>query len=343
MGKALTVSILSVASLAIAPAAAGAARQSFAGTLTSTLPATSSGYRLAIDYVNPEDPNRKPYAVERVVQTLNAGARIDTSVPPRCEASDAELVAQGASACPASTRVGGGELAVDIGMGVGPLPRVIENRVTVFNADHELILFSESTNTEGRPVRTATRTRVSERTLTSQVPPIPAFPPPDPFLAIKRVRLELPALSRGTGARRRHFITTPSSCPASRAWTNTGTFTYRDGVTETVASRSPCVAADRRRPRIRVSGVPRRCARRDFTARVRIFERSRLRGASLRLDGRLLARTRRKRFSRRIRARRARAGVHRLTVTAVDAAGNRATRTARFSRCRRTATPRLTG
>ena len=93
---------------------------------------------------------------------------------------------------------------------------------------------------------------------------------------------------------------------------------------------------DRTRPHISVGGVPRRgCTREPFRARVRIREQSRLRFADLRLDNRRLRRTRRKGFRVLIPARRLRPGVHRLRVRAVDAAGNRTSRTIRFRRCAR--------
>ena len=127
-------------------AAQAQTRQSFSGTLTTQEPSTSSGYRLSIDYVDPANPEGKPYAVQRIVQRLHPGTRIDTSVPPRCAASDQQLMSQGEGACPPASRVGGGRLDADTGMAAGPVPRVIESRVVFFNAEDELILFTESTN-----------------------------------------------------------------------------------------------------------------------------------------------------------------------------------------------------
>ncbi len=246
MSKLSVATIAVVAALlAASPVAAqGGSRQSFAGTFTSHAPGSSTGYRLAIDYRNPRDPGGKPYAVAEILQRLHAGTVIDTSVPARCEASDAELVARGASACPGASRVGDGELDADTGAGGGPLPRVIESRVVFFNAREELILFTQSTNAPGGPVRTSGRVAVGEGSLKSRVPPVPAAPPPDPFLALKRVRVALDRVSKRDGEGRRAFITTPPSCPPTRAWTNRATFTYRDMVSQTEASRSPCRAAE---------------------------------------------------------------------------------------------------
>ncbi|HEV2814389.1 MAG TPA: hypothetical protein VGW10_14130, partial [Solirubrobacteraceae bacterium] len=228
--------MMAVAAPAIA-AAQSDSRQTFADIFTTTAPASATGLRLEIDYRDPANPGGKPYAVARILQALHPGTRIDTAVPPRCAASNEQLMAHGAAACPPETRVGGGELSVDTGSDV-PGPRVIENRVTFFNADDEIILFTESTNTSGAPIRTAGRTAVGDGSLTSTVPPVPAAPPPDPFLAILRVRVMLESYERNGRA----FITTPPECPPGGMWTNRGTFTYRDGVEQTVASGTPCAA-----------------------------------------------------------------------------------------------------
>ncbi len=117
-------------------------------------------------------------------------------------------------------------------------------RARVGSGTESSILFTQSTNAPGGPVRTSGRVAVGEGSLKSRVPPVPAAPPPDPFLALKRVRVALDRVSKRDGEGRRAFITTPPSCPPTRAWTNRATFTYRDMVSQTEASRSPCRAAE---------------------------------------------------------------------------------------------------
>lgn len=230
----------SVAALAmaavIAPAGALAgsdSRQTAEATFTTKRPGQSTGLRLSIDYRNPEDPSVKPPAVAKVITKLARGARLDTSVPKRCQVSDAELIAQGPGACPPGSRVGDGTISLDTGAS-GPL-RVVENDVTFFNDDDELIFLTESTNTPS-VVRAVVRAPVERRRFTAEVPPIPGVPPPDPFAAIKGVRVALDAVESG----RRSYITTPSSCPSRGRWLNSVGFTYRDGVTQTRRSASPC-------------------------------------------------------------------------------------------------------
>jgi hypothetical protein len=311
-----------------------ASRQNAAAVFSESRPGQSTGIRLAIDYLNPDDPGAKPPAVQKVVTRLQPGTAIDSSVPARCEASDPELMTSGAAACPAGSKVGGGEIDLDTGV-PGP-GRLVQNDVTLLNGNGELIFLLES---RGEPrSRTVSRAAVQGTTITSEVPPVPGGPP-DGFLAIKRVRLTVAPRSVGQGANLRSYIATPSSCPASGSWTNSATFTYRDGVSQSVANRSRCQGSAARRdykpPKIRLAGVPhRQCARRDFRARVRIAERwSGLRRAQLFLNGRRLLLTSSKRFSRRIRVGRLRAGRHRLAVVAVDNAGNRSVVRAGFRRC----------
>jgi hypothetical protein len=323
--------LLSPSGVALAQAGS---RQSATTAFDQQRPGQGTGVRLEIDYFNPSDPEAKPPAVQKVVTRLHAGSGIDTSVPALCTASDLELMASGAAACPTASRVGGGEIDLDTGL-PGPA-RTLRNDVTLLNNTGQLIFLLES-KSEPRS-RFVARASIHGTTITSEVPPVPGGPP-DGFTAIKRVRVGVRAISVGRGSSRRSYVTTPDSCPTSGTWTNEVEFTYRDGISQTVASQSPCRRSskrpDRTAPRIRLGGVPRkRCVSRAFRARVRIAESS-LRRATLSLDGRRLLATRKKRFSRRIHTRRLRPGRQRLTVVAIDNAGHRSIKRARFRTCRR--------
>lgn len=314
MGRQSLLLVLTGVIVLLGTSTAGAqSRQDYEGRFTTPTPGVSSGYDFSIAYRDPADPEGKPPAVATIVQELHEGTRIDTSVPPRCTASDPQLLAQGTAACPAATRVGGGVLEADTGTEGGPLPRVLVNEVTFFNADGELILFTQATNANGLPVRTSSRVPVGPRSFTSSVPPLPTSASSDPFLAIRRVTGQLDAITAGDRA----FIRTPPTCPASRAWTNVGTFTYRDGVMQSDAGSSPCTptapqtaapgaappaaAAPGRRRSVLV--VSRR------SASSRFMNRRRAIGIALRVDGRLTS----------LRARMVRVGSSR-TVAGADLA-----------------------
>ena len=332
---ALAFAVLGVPGIALGQSGA---RQSASLEFDEQHPGETSGTRLAVDYVNSEDAAAKPRAVQRVQLRLAPGTTFDTSVPPRCEASDQQLMASGPSACPAASRVGGGELDLDTGV-PGP-GRILQYNVTFLSNTRQLIFVLESKSNSSQ--RIIARAVIDGASITTDVTGVPGGPP-DGYVAIKRVRLKLEPRATGQGANRRSYIATPATCPRERRWTNTAIFTYRDGVTQTLTSTSPCVGSsrdsarrlDNKAPRIRVAGIPRRrCAGRDFRARVRIGERwSGLRRAELWLDGRRRVVTRSRRFSRRIRAARLRGSRHRVVVVALDRAGNRSVRRVRFRKC----------
>ena len=322
--------------LALAPPAAGQeqSRQTYTAKFTSSATGSSTGLRQSIQYRNPSDPEGKPYAVQQIIFALPKGSIVDTSVPPQCSANEAQFQASGTDACPAETRVGDGSLVADTGAEAGVFPRLIETGVTFFNNEEQLILFAESTNTPGPPIRIASRVQIRDkRELISTVPPLPGAPPPEPYLALKEVVNNLDELTVDG----QPYITTPPSCPSGGKWTITATFTYRDGTVQSVDSKTPCTtsARDNTAPRIRLRGVPGRgCTAKDFRVRIHVTDRnSGLRRAHLSLDGRRLTATKANRFSRRIRAGDLRAGRHRLKVVAVDKAGNRSVKTKRFRSC----------
>ncbi|MGI8727355.1 MAG: calcium-binding protein [Solirubrobacterales bacterium] len=230
-----TIAILTFALALPGVANAQSPRQAASALFDSQVPGSSTGLTQAIDYFNPDDPEAKPPAVATIVISLAKGSRIDTAVPPQCEAPDPALIAQGAAACPEGSIVGGGEIDLDTGI-PGP-SRIVRNQVELINNADELIFLL--TEEEGG-ARTVTRATVGERTVTTETPPIPGGPP-DGFTAIKRVRLQMEAFSAGDG----NYLTTPPSCPAEGEWTATGEFTYRDGVTQLTSSASPCIELPR--------------------------------------------------------------------------------------------------
>lgn len=326
--SALSMALVVTAAGALASGATGN-RQTIDFSFDQTRTGSPTAVRLHIDYFNPDDPSAKPPAVMTVVEQLTPGSRIDTSVPERCTASNGELMSEGASACPAQSRVGDGTVTLDTGF-PGP-GRIIENKVTEFNNTDEIILLFEPT---GGP-RVVSRAPIENgRTITAQSPPIPGGPP-DGFTAIKQVRLSLDRITTGSGKDRRSYVTTPPTCPPERSWTNRITFTYRDGQTQTATTESPCRArpSDRRRPRVHLGHLPERCASEDFRARVVIGDQSALRRAVVKLDGEVLRRSARKRFRVEVPAADLVPGRHRLAVVASDRAGNVGRGSARFRRC----------
>lgn len=219
--------------------AGSSSRQSLREPFTTTRRAHTSGMRMSIVYRNPRNPGAKPPAVRKIFTVLQRGTRIDTSVPARCSVSDAQLMAQGAAACPKASRVGGGVITLATGF---PAPKTITADVTLINNTRQLIFVAQI---RGTPVRQVIRAPVRGRTITTNVPFQPGSPPDGS--ALKTVNLGIRAISKPGRHGRRAYIRTPAVCPRDRRWVNRGTFTYADGVSQTVRSASPCTRARRHR------------------------------------------------------------------------------------------------
>jgi hypothetical protein len=219
---------------ALSLAGGGGSRQSASYTLSQKQPGKSSAERFVFDYVNPDDSAAKPPAVRRVVTVLPLKARYDTSAPGRCTATDAELMLQGASACPAGSRLGGGEVTVDTGA-AGP-GRFVEADVEFFNNTGEFIYLNTVRDTGARTViRAEVRRR---KTITVVDPPLPGTPPDGG--AIDTVDVTVAGVRRVRGGERRNYITTPPHCPKRGYWVTAVRFIYGDGVGQTVKNRVRC-------------------------------------------------------------------------------------------------------
>jgi hypothetical protein len=319
--------------LAVAPAAGAQQRQTYDDVFTTDVPGASAGRTYAIDYTNPADPDGKPHAFSHLRVELAEGARFDTTAMPQCKASDAQLMAEGGSACPPETRVGVDTTVVDTGA-AGP-GRYFTGDFVFFNNQDELILVVTAREYGARVV---IRGKIGERTLDIENPMIPGTPPDGAAARSQRGQFEPHSTLRD--GRQANYITTPPTCPASGFWTNRVIYTYRDGVEQSAESRSPCrrpaeATADRRAPRIRAGAVLPRCATRPFRAHFRVADASRLRDVAVRLDGGRIATSRHKRLSVRVPVRDLRAGRHKLRVIATDAAGNRGERSFGFRVCGR--------
>ena len=328
---AMAGAVVAVVSAANASAVSDPPRQTYRDRFTTDVPGASTGRNYAIDYVNPQDPEGKPHAFSHLHLELADGARFDTTAMPQCKSSDAELIAAGPSACPPETQVGVDETVVDTGV-PGP-GRFFTADFSFFNSQDELILVATM---RGSDARVVIRGKIGRNTLDIENPPIPGTPPEG--AAAKSQRGQFRPHSTVHAGTQGNYLTTPPTCPRRGFWVNRITYTYRDGVKQTVASKSPCrrpgqPPIDRRAPRIHAAGIPRGCAAEPFVARFRVLDASPLRSARVRLDERTILTPRRKRFGVRIPADRLDAERHTISVTATDAAGNWSKRSFRFRRC----------
>jgi hypothetical protein len=222
---------------AAAALAADPSYQSSSYTLSAKRPAHATAEHFKFDYVNSEDPEGKPPAVKRVVTILPKGARYDASVPASCTASDAELTAEGAAACPADSAIGGGVITVDTG---APGPERIVTADTEFfnNAEDPEGEFIYLNTVRGSGARTVLRADVTSRRTITPAPMLPGTPPDGG--AIDTVDVKVANVVRTIAGRRRAYITTPPRCPRSRRWIAKVRFFYDDDYSQTVATANSC-------------------------------------------------------------------------------------------------------
>jgi hypothetical protein len=212
-------------------------RQTSSYTLTQKRPNQSTAERFKFDYVNPEDPAGKPPVVKRVETILPHTARYDASVPGSCTASDEELMARGAAACPADSAIGGGVVTVDTGL--PGAARIVTADVEFFNnAEDPGGEFIYLNTVRGTGARTVIRADVTLRRTITVVDMLPGAPPEGG--SIDTVDLEVANVSRVIGGKRRNYMTTPKRCPANGQWITRVSFTYGDGVTQTVPTVNRC-------------------------------------------------------------------------------------------------------
>ena len=196
-------------------------------------PGRPSGYRVRIDYTNRDDPKAKPPSVREVVEVFARGTRIDTRVPARCAASDAELMLLGRSACAPGSIVGTGFVRLDTG---APGPgRYLREDVTFLNNTKQLIFLTKDRATGARNV---VRAQVRGRRVDTEAPLLPGAATDG--TAINVVRGNFPELVQMRDGHRRAYLMTPERCAARGYWLTRLRFAYRDGTTQTETTRNRC-------------------------------------------------------------------------------------------------------
>jgi hypothetical protein len=234
---ALLASVAGIALIAGSAAALGdsGARQTGRVEFLSREPGTATALIESAHYRDPDHPGGKPPAVRRIVVKYAKGFKIDTSVPERCTASDADLQASGSAACPPGSRVGKG--GAEFATGFAPPADKFAVDFELFNARDEIIFLTKAHDTD--TVVTVSRSTIDGRTLTSDVPPVPGGPP-DGESSVKDIHFHLRRIAVRRDGERARYLRTPRTCPSSGEWTSHGTFTYADGVTQTLSPSTPC-------------------------------------------------------------------------------------------------------
>jgi hypothetical protein len=292
---------LVAAAAAIAPFAAACenaaaeptARVEYSDAFSTRTPGVASGRLFHDEFFDAHDASAKPPAVQHVHEQLPAGARYDTGAVPACGATDAQLMAQGASACAPGSQVGTEVYSFDTGVD-GP-NRIVTSDITFLNDPGQLIILTQERQSGTRVV---VRGQLTRDSLDFELPPLPGTPPDGG--ADKREDSTFP-VTRGPAGKA--WLTTPPTCPASGIWTFRVDYTFRNGEKVTRTSGSPCDRATSR------ATVP----------RVTFFHRQHGRTMRVRASAATPARLTIERNGRRVADRRVqlKAGINRLRLPAL--------------------------
>ena len=204
---------------------------------TTKKPGVASGRLFHDEFFNAKDRSAKPPAVQHVHIQLPQGARFNWRAVPLCTASDAELMAEGESACPAGSKVGKEVFSFDTGVD-GP-NRLVTNDISFLNNKNELIILTRERQTG---TRVATRGKLGRETFDFDLPPLPGTPPDGGADKLEDAKYPV---SIGPGGKA--WLTTPRTCPRSRRWTFRADYTFRNGEKVTRTSTSPCKSPRKKR------------------------------------------------------------------------------------------------
>src|SRR3954454_7462939 len=130
---AAAAALIACQSAAAEPTASVEYRDAF----TAKKPGAPSGRVFHDEFFNARDRSAKPPPVQHIHIQLPHGARFNWRAVPLCTASDAELTAEGASACPSGSRVGAEVYSFDTGLD-GP-NRIVTSDITFLNNKEEMI------------------------------------------------------------------------------------------------------------------------------------------------------------------------------------------------------------
>lgn len=226
--RARTSLLFLVATVAALAAQAAYASPQFAATFRmaylSSKPDTATGLKTVMTWSDSGEPGGVPKAIQRINLRFYSGTRFDTSALRTCGASDADVMATGASACPSKSELGSGST---IGVFTGGAQ--FKTHVVLFNARRQIIVL---VTLNGVPT-TVFRDEVRKGRIIVK-PKLPAG------VSLERLALRINPHSSGAGAAQRTYMRTPPSCPASHRWGIVGRFTYADGSRQTLSSGSAC-------------------------------------------------------------------------------------------------------
>jgi len=226
--KAATLGVLTAVFLLAGSAFASTQFAStFEGGYLVHTPRTASGFQALATWSDPGEPGGKPKELSKIKVDFAPGARLNTAALPACKASDVDVQIQSVRACPRNTIVGSVR-----GQGLYPGSTPFYTYATLFNARRQIIVVVTLDTKHGR-LLTNFRDDVRRDSITVNLK-IPGH------ISLIRFQALVPRHSRKVKGKRQTYFTTPATCPASGAWTNTATFSYEDGSSDSHAVTTPC-------------------------------------------------------------------------------------------------------
>jgi hypothetical protein len=191
-----------------------------------------TGISFKTTFGDPTAANGLPSGVKSFTIKLHKGAKIDPAGATQCEASNETLMAEGAAACPASSRIGKGTATATPptgGEGVTVDAVIFNERAGGKNAF--LFMFVS----DGAYVTAfdafVKGNKLSASGLDGAIPG---------GLIVTKFNGTIDKHSKGRGKKKHDLITTPPACPASKKWTNSASFGFTSGDKDSATSTSPC-------------------------------------------------------------------------------------------------------
>jgi hypothetical protein len=231
MRKLIALAVVALAVIGGAAAFASSQATTFSFKQSAHKPKTPTGIAFNVQFGDPDSATGVPSGLKDFKITMPKGAKIDPAGAAQCKTTDADLMSKGAAACPAATRIGTGKATATSADGKVS----VDVDGFVFNAKSGksswLFVFLVNNSYAASfyaPVKGAT---LSAKGLSGAVPG---------GLLVTKFAGTIAKHSKGKGRKKHNLITTPSSCPKNKKWTNKASWTFVDGSKDTSTSTSAC-------------------------------------------------------------------------------------------------------
>ncbi len=196
-------------------------------TLTATKAGASTGFKAALKSSDPGEPGGKPQALKTLTITFPSATKFNfkSSAIKPCGASDIEIKGTGGAACPAKSRIGGGNAEAN---GAPVFPLIPESAVA-YAGKGELIFLLAPKGPAGSVL--VLHGKVSANKVTVAVPALAAGP-----VTIVITGLELSVNKIGSG---KSAFVTAGECKGGK-FNVKSSFLYQTGASKTLSSSSRC-------------------------------------------------------------------------------------------------------